>query len=306
VSDPKQPGDRPPREWGRSPEGRPISASPGYQGSGSRWPHQPTPPTPPPDHDILEPTGTSEFVRVNSESGTSFDDIDGCKYWSLNPPFSTEDIPPELRTSKPLWMEPDRMVYPFLFRTRRNRYLLSGHLNGDYVTDPYRQAEGIKGWNEGKPHYLEVTPDRALEILIDSGYGNELPDDLRHALLDHLSPKQPGTADSADVRQPESRPQAGQPDARPSGAEPSPELPSNTLTPAAKAMAAAYELLKEGKPVSLKAACQRAGVDRKNIRERHPEVMKIINTLAAPDRSPPRGTHNRRTGTIDAVDEGDE
>jgi len=78
------------------------------------------------------------------------------------------------------------------------------------------------------------------------------------------------------------------------------------LTSAGKALAAAFELRKEGKPVSLKAACDRAKVDRKNIRKRHPDILAFIKALAAADRSPPRMTRDRRTGNFDAVDEDDE
>jgi hypothetical protein len=71
-------------------------------------------------------------------------------------------------------------------------------------------------------------------------------------------------------------------------------------------LAAAYELKKEGKRVSLSAACFKAGVDRKNVRTNHPKVAEVIRALAAPDRSPRRGTRDRRTGNIDGVEDGDE
>jgi hypothetical protein len=108
------------------------------------------------------------------------------------------------------------------------------------------------------------------------------------------------------------------------GYDPSPSIkrpgptPSGTATPAGDtarppapnpgclALAAAYELLKEGRPVSLKAACERAHVDRKNVRLRYPDETRMIRALAAPDRAVRRGTRDRRTGTIDAVDEADE
>jgi hypothetical protein len=79
--------------------------------------------------------------------------------------------------------------------------------------------------------------------------------------------------------------------------------PGGRLTPGSRAIAAALDLKKEGRPVSLKAACERAKVDRKNIRKLYPDAVKAIRTLAGPDRSPRRGARDRRTGTIDAVDE---
>lgn len=74
-------------------------------------------------------------------------------------------------------------------------------------------------------------------------------------------------------------------------------------TPGAHAIAAAYELQKEGKPVSLNAVCKRAGVDRGNLRRNYPEAIQIIKTLGSPDRSPRRGVRDHRTGDIDGVDD---
>ncbi len=75
------------------------------------------------------------------------------------------------------------------------------------------------------------------------------------------------------------------------------------LTPPARAVAAAYDLQREGKPISLKAACERAGVDRKNLRELHPEAARTIAALAAPDRTPRRAIRDPRTRNLDALDE---
>jgi hypothetical protein len=75
-----------------------------------------------------------------------------------------------------------------------------------------------------------------------------------------------------------------------------------SLTPGAKAIAAAYDLKKEGRPVSLNAACRRAKVDRANLRERFPEAVAAIKALSAPDRTPQRGVMDRRAGNLDAID----
>jgi hypothetical protein len=85
-----------------------------------------------------------------------------------------------------------------------------------------------------------------------------------------------------------------------------PNAQSPKLTPGAKAIAAALDLKREGTPVSLKAACDRAKVDRKNVRERYPDAVKAIKALAAPDGSPRRGFRDRRTGSSDVMDEADE
>jgi len=75
------------------------------------------------------------------------------------------------------------------------------------------------------------------------------------------------------------------------------------LTPPARALAAAYDLQREGKPISLKAACERAGVDRKNLRKLYPEAARTIAALAAPDRMPRRAIRDHRTRNLDALDE---
>jgi hypothetical protein len=75
------------------------------------------------------------------------------------------------------------------------------------------------------------------------------------------------------------------------------------LTPAARAIAAAYDLQKEGKRVSVKAACDRAGVDRGHLREKYPEAITAIRKIATPGRTPHRGTLDRRTGIVDALDD---
>lgn len=80
---------------------------------------------------------------------------------------------------------------------------------------------------------------------------------------------------------------------------------SGDLKPGGKALSAAYELRKEGRPVSLNAACKRAGVDRKNIRANYPEVVNAIRAMAAPDRTPARGMIDRRTGRVEAVGDDD-
>jgi hypothetical protein len=78
------------------------------------------------------------------------------------------------------------------------------------------------------------------------------------------------------------------------------------LTPAARAVAAAYDLQREGKRVSLIAACKRAKVDRGHLREKYPEAVQAISKIATPDRTPKRGIRDRRTRNIDALDDSEE
>ncbi len=78
------------------------------------------------------------------------------------------------------------------------------------------------------------------------------------------------------------------------------------LTPPARAIAAAYDLQKEGKPVSLRAACDKAKVDRANLRRRYPDAVKAIEALSEADRAPRRGVWDRRTGDVDGWDSDDD
>jgi len=74
-------------------------------------------------------------------------------------------------------------------------------------------------------------------------------------------------------------------------------------TPAARVLAAAYDLQREGKPISLRSACERAGVDRAHLRQKYPEAVRAILRMKTPDRTPRRGVRDRRTGDIDALDD---
>ena len=73
--------------------------------------------------------------------------------------------------------------------------------------------------------------------------------------------------------------------------------------PVSRAVAAAMSLQKNGKPVSVRKACSLAGVDRKHLAEKYPDAIELIEKLAEPDRKPPRGSIDRRTGNLDAWDD---
>src|SRR5262249_35738455 len=90
----------------------------------------------------------------------------------------------------------------------------------------------------------------------------------------------------------------------PNASENQAEKPS--LTPGSRVVAAAYELQKEGKRISLRAACARAGVDRTNLKKRYPEAVEIVRRIKVPDRDRRRGKRDPRTGDIEAVDESED
>ena len=75
------------------------------------------------------------------------------------------------------------------------------------------------------------------------------------------------------------------------------------FNPGSKALAAAYDLLKKGKRVSVSAACREAKVDRKNVCKLYPEIVKAIREMSAPGRTPPRGTWDGRSGNLEAFDD---
>src|SRR5262249_22244184 len=79
--------------------------------------------------------------------------------------------------------------------------------------------------------------------------------------------------------------------------------PLSDSKPPARVIAAVYQLKLEGRPISLRAACERAGVDRKHLRARYPETAIMIQQLAKATRTPRRGKRDARTGALHAVDE---
>ncbi len=80
------------------------------------------------------------------------------------------------------------------------------------------------------------------------------------------------------------------------------ELSGMSLTAGGKAIAAAYELLSEGKPVNIAAAAKRAAVNRSHVYA-YPEAIQVIKELAAPNRRPPRGRKDRTTRNMEAWDD---
>ena len=75
------------------------------------------------------------------------------------------------------------------------------------------------------------------------------------------------------------------------------------LSPGARALGAVIDLRKEGVPVSLKAACGRAGVDRANLRKNYPDAAEAIKAMSGSERAPRRRAKDRRTESIDAIDD---
>jgi hypothetical protein len=104
---------------------------------------------------------------------------------------------------------------------------------------------------------------------------------------------------------PPNEPEAASPPAAPREDEQPTTAPASGSTvkppgdPAIRAVAAALALRKHGKPVSVRAACTAARVDRKNLAANHPQTIEFIEKLAEADRKPPSGKHDRRTGILD-------
>jgi hypothetical protein len=120
--------------------------------------------------------------------------------------------------------------------------------------------------------------------------------------LDHREGKRgPGESKGTPAAGRAAKPRVG---GQPVGADaPGSDLASRPPSPGARAVAAAWELHEAGKPVSLRAACRLAKVDRPNLKERYPKEVKAILLLAAPDRTPRRRTGDPRTGGFDVIDD---
>lgn len=65
----------------------------------------------------------------------------------------------------------------------------------------------------------------------------------------------------------------------------------------AKVLAAAIAMSKEGERVSVKAACERAGVDRSHYTKRYPDGAAIIKKMAAGD---PLSRGSKQDGALEA------
>ena len=133
----------------------------------------------------------------------------------------------------------------------------------------------------------EVTPDRAMAWC--QYHGLAVP----RVLEDQLAQRNEASADGSAARPA-------------NGAVAAPvRVRNGELSPASKAIAAAYDLKKAGKLMSLTAVCRLARVDRNNLRQRFPDIIGIIQEMAAPDRTPRRGVRDKRTGMTNAIDDGD-
>lgn len=169
--------------------------------------------------------------------------------------------------------------------------------------DPAKCGPEGSGWTGlaqiGALVRLKMLPQSGVDII-------QREDD---AALDLLPLLQPAATNSPAGSDPPDRigstpgPPEGLPDPDAIGLAASGSKSRPPGDPAARAVAAAYELQKLGKPISIRAVCRKAGVDRNNLSENHPETVKLIEQLAEPDRTPRRGVVDRRTENLDAWDD---
>jgi hypothetical protein len=167
--------------------------------------------------------------------------------------------------------------FQHVFKTSGGRWFLCGNFG----------AERWFGFIMGRNHrdYPEIDPAHAAHRFLDDGC--ELPPELRSVVEVHT------TSGATPL------PEAAAPIAAGNG---KPDSGIATLDPASRAVAAAHELHKAGKPVSVRAACRIARVDRKNLAARHPETIELIERLGEPDRTPRKGRIDPRTGNLDAYE----
>ena len=131
-----------------------------------------------------------------------------------------------------------------------------------------------------KPYYRIITREQALVWLKHEGYDAADFDAL--AVAETIEPK---TGDQKPAT-------------------------AAKLTPGGKALAAAYDLAKKRKPVSIRAACTLAKIARSNLK-RYPDETKAIesiahNQAAEKRNSAPRGSKNARSGKMEAWENDDE
>lgn len=84
---------------------------------------------------------------------------------------------------------------------------------------------------------------------------------------------------------------------------PSGESTAEADTIPVEVISAAYALRAQGKSVSVRAACKKAGHDRKHFTDAYPEAVKTVEMIAAPDRQPIRG--RKVNGNLEAYKEDD-
>ena len=79
--------------------------------------------------------------------------------------------------------------------------------------------------------------------------------------------------------------------------------PFPALSIPGKAIAAAYDLKREGHPVTVNATAKRAGIDRSHLTKRYPEAVRLIKALGTPDGWVRDGSKDRQTGSIEVIDD---
>ena len=77
---------------------------------------------------------------------------------------------------------------------------------------------------------------------------------------------------------------------------------SARLNPKDKAIAAMMDLQQKRQPISLRAVCTKAKIDRGHLVAKYPEVIKMIENLAGPDRVLKRGIFDQRNSNLDAFE----
>ncbi|CAN5903275.1 hypothetical protein BH23PLA1_BH23PLA1_35630 [soil metagenome] len=189
---------------------------------------------------------------------------------------------------------------------------LRASLNGEARDEIKEQGDfrglcvELAGWMIANHPHLNPSPVLALSRLIDQAY-DDLPgqpdmlfieasmaaayliiQSLRAVLIS--SPEAPADPARRDDHE----------------ATPAEANPFHELSPPGKALAAAYDLKREGRPVTIKAACARARVDRSHLTNRYPEAVQLIKALGTPDRQLSRGWKDRETGTMEAWNDDEE
>ncbi|MEW4569728.1 hypothetical protein AB1L88_17830 [Tautonia sp. JC769] len=214
--------------------------------------------------------------------------------------FDSEVVIPYLRAVRAWFEDPDSdppAGLSFAYQEAIRRDLSPATLSAEQAAAVVpslrmRAGEGVvfaDRWPEAGPHEYQALLDaiRAADLVCLAAAESEAPEP---------APLGPPVSCTQGVEQ--ESPKALAVAAPPHEANPFPKL-----SPPGKALAAAYDLKREGRPVSIKAATERAGVNRSHLIKRYPEAVRLIKALGTPDGRVPRGSKDRQTGTIEAAND---
>ena len=159
------------------------------------------------------------------------------------------------------------------------------------LQEAIKRTGGVAGWQDVED------ADEILMRLWDSTYGIRSPNFPSAGFVQQIK------ALRARIR--ELKPEENTPPEEQLLA-PKSELPSEPAAGiAARAVAVAYALKREGKRISVRAVAKRAGIDRDNLSKNYPDIAHLIYHMNTPDRDKLSGSKDTN-GNLEATIEEDD